>query len=157
VLEGARQLGADGALGLGGGERLPDLAEDLGLADDHRVEPGRDREQVPDGALVVVVVQVPGDVLGVEVGELGEEAPDLDRPAVEPADRRVDLHPVAGGQDDALVDPVLAQQVVERLRPPLRVEREPLEELERSAAEASADDVERHVSDLRRTNPRSEA
>ena len=43
-------------------ERLADLAEDLALADDHRVEPGGDREQVRDRAVVVVHVEVRHDV-----------------------------------------------------------------------------------------------
>jgi hypothetical protein len=49
---------------LGVVERLLHLELDLALADDHRVEPACDREQVRGGALVVVVVGVVDEVLG---------------------------------------------------------------------------------------------
>ena len=49
---------ADGAELLAEPERVAGLAEDLALADGHRVEPGRDLEQVRDRAVVVVDVEV---------------------------------------------------------------------------------------------------
>ena len=49
------------ALGTGPFPCVADLAEDLALADDRRVESGRDREQVRDRGLVVVDVEVAGE------------------------------------------------------------------------------------------------
>ena len=49
---------ADGAALLAEPQRLAGLAEDLALADDHRVEAGGDLEEVGDGAVVVVDVEV---------------------------------------------------------------------------------------------------
>ena len=48
----------DGAELLAQPQRLAGLAEDLALADDHRVEPGGDVEEVGDRAVVVVDVEV---------------------------------------------------------------------------------------------------
>ena len=57
VAERARQQRAGGRLALGRVPRLADLAEDLALADDHRVEAGRDPEEVRDRGVVVVRVE----------------------------------------------------------------------------------------------------
>ncbi len=53
--------GRPGVLGAAQGD--PDLAEDLALADDHRVQPAGHREQVLDGAVLVVHVEVRGELL----------------------------------------------------------------------------------------------
>ena len=45
--------------------RVAHLAEDLALADDHRVEAGRDREEVRDRGVVVVRVEVVGELVGI--------------------------------------------------------------------------------------------
>ena len=53
-----------GAFAHRGLPRLAHLAEDLALADDHRVEAGGDREQVRDRGVVVVRVEQVGEVFG---------------------------------------------------------------------------------------------
>ena len=58
----------DCALVLGELPRLAHLAEDLALADDHRVEAGGHAEEVRDRAVVVVRVQVVGELVGVDAG-----------------------------------------------------------------------------------------
>ena len=58
LLEEGVEGRADGAELLAEAERVAGLAEDLGLADGHRVEAGRDLEEVGDGAVVVVDVEV---------------------------------------------------------------------------------------------------
>jgi hypothetical protein len=93
--------------------RVPQLPEDLRLADHHRVEPGRHPEGVLHRGLVVVHVQVPGQLGGRDPGHLGEHVADVAETAVEAADRRVDLHPVAGGQHHGLADVRLADQLGE--------------------------------------------
>ena len=61
-----------------------DLPEDLALADDHRVETGRDREEVRHRGVVVVRVEVVGEVVGIGTRVRGEELGDV-------ADRGVEV------------------------------------------------------------------
>ena len=86
---------ADGAVLLAEPQRLAGLAEDLALADDHRVEAGGDVEEVGDGALVVVDVEVRHERLGGLAGALDEQPGDVLDAAVEAVDLGVDLEPVA--------------------------------------------------------------
>ena len=58
LLEEHVEGGSDGAELLAHPQRVAGLAEDLALADDHRVEPGGDVEEVGDRAVVVVDVEV---------------------------------------------------------------------------------------------------
>ena len=58
------RLRAGAALGLRDLPRLADLTEDLALADDRRVEAGRDLEQVGDGGVVVLREQVRVQLVG---------------------------------------------------------------------------------------------
>ena len=58
LLEEHVEGGSDGAELLAEPQGLAGLAEDLALADGHRVQPGRDLEQVRDRAVVVVDVEV---------------------------------------------------------------------------------------------------
>ena len=78
------------------GQRLPDLAEDLALADDHRVQAAGHREQVLHGAVLVVHVQVRGQLAERDAGVPGQQLADGRHRAVELADLGVDLDPVAG-------------------------------------------------------------
>ena len=64
LLEQHVEGGADGAELLAEAERLAGLAEDLALADGHGVQAGGDLEEVGDGAVVVVHVEVRQDRLG---------------------------------------------------------------------------------------------
>ena len=61
-------------------QRHADLAEDLALADDHRVQAAGDREQVGDGAVLVVHVEVRRQVVEGDAGVAGEQLGGL-RPA----------------------------------------------------------------------------
>ena len=58
------EAAAGAALGLRDLPRLADLTEDLALADDGRVETGRDLEQVRDGGVVVLREQVRVQLVG---------------------------------------------------------------------------------------------
>ena len=64
LLEQRVQRRADGGGVLADAQRLAGLAEDLALAEHHRVEAGRDVEEVGDGAVVVVHVEVLEHVVG---------------------------------------------------------------------------------------------
>ena len=96
------------ALLLGELPRVAHLAEDLALADDHRVEPGGDAEEVRDRAVVVVRVEVLGEVVGLRRRLLGEEVEDVRHRGVELRAARVDLDAVARGEQHDLGE-VLAQ------------------------------------------------
>ena len=103
--------------------RLPgvaDLAEDLALPEDGRVQPGGHLEQVGGGHLVVVRVQLVGEQLGRGAAPLREEVADLAHGRVEASGVGVDLGAQAGRDDDHLAQVVPAGQVVQRLRPPGR-------------------------------------
>ena len=102
--------GADGADLLAGAERLAGLAEDLALAERHRVEAGGDLEQVRDRAVVVVDVEVRQHRLGALAGPVDEQPGDLLDAAVEAVDVGVDLEPVAGRDDRRLGDVLAARR-----------------------------------------------
>ena len=112
-------------------QRLAGLAEDLALAERHRVEPGDDLEQVRHRAVVVVDVQVRQHRLGALTGPVDEQPGDLLDAAVEPVHVGVDLEPVAGGDHGRLGDVLAGGDVVDQLVHAVRVERDPLEQRDR--------------------------
>ena len=101
---------AGATFALGDLPRLAELAEDLGLADDRRVEPGGDLEQVPHGGVVVLGVQVRVQLVGRDVAEIAQEVTDVGVRAVELLGDGVDLGAVAGAQHDDLADVVAPRQ-----------------------------------------------
>ena len=105
----------DGADLLPGAERVAGLAEDLALADGHRVETGDDLEEVGDGAVVVVHVEVRDHRLGGLAGPLDEQPGHLLDAAVEAVDVGVDLEAVAGRDDRRLGDVLARGDVVDQL------------------------------------------
>ena len=134
------------ALGLCELPCLADLAEDLGSRRDGRVEPGGDLEQVPDGGLVVLAVQVRVELVGREVAELAEEVADVGVGTVEPLGDGVDLGAVARAEHDDLADVVAVGEPVDRLGELVGGERHPLEHAERARAVVDADDDDGHDS-----------
>ena len=102
-----------GAAGvLRGAQPDPDLAEDLALADDHRVQAAGHREQVRHGAVLVVHVEVRGELVEVDAGVPRQQLGDLGDAAVELVDVGVHLDPVAGGQHHRLGGVVAGEHVV---------------------------------------------
>jgi hypothetical protein len=87
---------APGGVGLGRhGIRIPELTQNLCLADHHRVQTGADPKGVAHSLAVVVDVQVRRESPDVEAGSPGEDRTDLRQPAVKRSHRGVDLDPVA--------------------------------------------------------------
>ena len=105
----------DRARGVRGGVGGAQLAEDLRLADHHRVQPGGDGEQVLHGRARVVHVEVLGELGQRQPGVPAEHAGDVGEAAVEGVDDRVDLDAVAGRQHHHLGDVAAAQHLVEQL------------------------------------------
>src|SRR3984957_17899968 len=111
----ARRARGGGAPPRGPAERLPDLAEDLALADDHRVQPARDGEQVLHGAVFVEHVQVRREVGQRDARVPGEQFADRADAAVELVHLGVDFHPVAGGDDEGARHVLGVEHVVPQL------------------------------------------
>ena len=119
--------------------RVPQLAQDLGLADHHRVEPGGHPQRVGRRVDVEVDVQVRGQQADVQPGPLGEHRTDVGQATVEGGDGGVDLDPVAGGEHDGLVDVRLGHEAGQELRGLVPRHGEPLEQLNRGGVVGQAD------------------
>ena len=145
LLEEHVEGGSDGAELLADPQRVAGLAEDLALADDHRVEPGGDVEEVGDRAVVVVDVEVGHQRLGRLTGAVDEQAGDLLDAAVEAVDVGVDLEAVAGRDDGRLGDVLAGGDVGDQLGHAARVEREALEQWTRGGLVGDAHDEDAHA------------
>ena len=108
--------------------------------------PDGDREEVRGRLLVVGDVEVVGEVLGRQEGQLGEEVAHVGVGTVELLGDHVDLGAVARGQHDRLADVLAAGDVVERLAQARLVDGHPLEQVERHGAVVQPDDDDRHAS-----------
>ena len=95
--------------------RAAHLAEDLALADDHRVEAGRHREEVRDRGIVVVRVEVILELLGLGAGVRGEEVADVADRGMEVRAARVDLGAVAGREHHDLEQVLASGEIVQHL------------------------------------------
>ena len=139
--KGVQRL-SDGARALAGPERVAELAEDLRLADRHRVEPGGHREGVGDGAVLEVHVEVSGQLGPVHAADVRERLSDRgDRP-VEGERFRIHLEAVARAEDDRLPDRVGGRDPVrESARGRAR---DSLEQGDRRGAVGQADDEQTH-------------
>src|SRR5690606_8476699 len=123
---------------------LADLAEDLRFADDHRVQPGRHREQVLDRRAGVVDVEVVGQVADLGTGVPGQHPDDLVQPPVEGLRDRVHLHPVAGGEHESFSDLLVVQQLPEDLGQVVGADRNLLQHPHRSAVVRNPDGEQVH-------------
>ena len=91
-----------GLLGLGPLRRPSHLAEDLGLAQDARAQPGGHLEEVHGHGVVEEHRPVSLEDLDRAPGHRRQELLEVGHPFVEPLDHGVELGPQAGGQDDHL-------------------------------------------------------
>ena len=108
-----------------------DLALDLGLADDHRVEPGGDPQQVAGGLGRAQRVEVAEQLGRADLGLAGEHAErrrlGLDRVG----DDQVELGAVAGRDRRRLVDPGGGGQLAQGADGAALGQREPLAQVQR--------------------------
>jgi len=87
-----------------------DLAEDLGLADQHRIEAGRDPEQVVGRLRAEQRVHVRRHVLDVAVAEVAQERFELLDPRLVIFEFRVDFEPPAGREHRRFTDHLVITQ-----------------------------------------------
>ena len=128
---------------LGGLYRLLHLAQDLRLAQHHRIEPARDAKRMRNGFLLRQRVDVLRQRRLGHAMEGFEPLHDrLGFGAIE-----VDLGPVAGRQDRRLLDLWLAEEIAQCGTQRIHLERKALPHLERRGAVVEAEGVQRHGSD----------
>ena len=126
-------------------QRVTGLAEDLGLADGHRVEPGGDLEEVGHRAVVVVDVEVGQEVLGGASRALDEQPGQLLDAAVEAVDVGVDLQAVAGGDDGGLRHVLAGGHVARELGGALAVDGDALQQRHGCGPVGDADHEHAHA------------
>src|SRR5690606_33166629 len=134
ALNAAREDAADGPGLLGAAEGLLDLAEDLRLADDHRVEAGADAKEVANRREAAILVEVAVDTRLA----LAQKGPRRGGPFLT-ANRGVDLQPVAGGDDHRLRDARPGAKLVQRLLETLGSDRHPFPDRDRRGVVRDAD------------------
>ncbi len=93
------KLTADGAAGAGDGKGFLDLAEDLRLTDDHGIKAGGNAEEMADGLLVVMLIDMRREQRRVEAEVAMQESSEV---SLRRLDGSEQLHAVAGGDDHAL-------------------------------------------------------
>ena len=134
LLHQAAHDGADTARFLTFAQAVAHLAEDLALSDGERVEAGRDVEQVRDGALVEVDVEVVAQVGHRHAGDVGEGVAEFGDGTVERRGVGVDLDAVARRQHDGLGEVLALAEALAQVGLALGVERGLLEHGERGRA-----------------------
>jgi hypothetical protein len=120
------------------------LTDNLGLAENRGVETCRHLEEMGHRSLVMLAVEVRGDVAGGETARLAEEITDVLVGAVEALGYRVHLGAVARGQHHDLTDVVSHDEAVQRLRHRTVGDGDPLEQLHRRRAVVHPDDDDGH-------------
>jgi hypothetical protein len=93
---------------------LLDLPKNLRLAEDHRVQPARDGEDVPRGMQPFVHVQMALENDGIEPALLGQEEPELEGDGHPVFGTRQDLDPVARGEDQGFLRRAGREQPLQR-------------------------------------------
>ena len=125
---------------LGGLYRLLHLAQDLRLAQHHRIEPARDAERMRDGFLLRQGIDILRQRhLGLAMEGFEPLHDRLGRGAIE-----VDLGPVAGREDRRFLDLRLAEEIAQCGTQRIDLERKALPHLERRGAVVEAKCVQRH-------------
>ena len=140
ALEQAVEHQAEAAGGLGVPHGLLHLAEDLRLAQHHRIEAARDAKRVGDRLFARQRVDVRRQRILRDAVEVLEPA--HDRLRLRPV--HIDLGPVAGRQDRGFLDPGPRQEVAQRVAERVGRERDLLPHVERCGLVVEAEGVERH-------------
>ena len=125
------------------------LAEYLALAEHCRIESRRDLEQVSDGSVVVLAVEVGVQFVGVEPAEIAEEVADVGVRVVEAFSDDVDLGAVARAQHDRFANALASNQTGDRLALFVGSNAQTLEERQCASAMVDTDHHDRHGRRLR--------
>ncbi len=112
VLEQPAQRPPDGTRAAGGAEGVLDLAEDLRLAEDQRIQAARHAQDVAHALVVFMDVGVRADGVGLQPVEVAQPDDQLFR--IETVQSAVEFGAVAGRDDGGLTDGRTGQQVFER-------------------------------------------
>ncbi len=152
LLEQLVQQPARGVLVLRVRQRRLDLPEDLALAHHHRVQAAGHGEQMGDGPVLEVHVQVRLELLQGNAAVPGEQRGQLRDPAVEAVHLGVQLDPVARGEHRGLGDGRAlhdgahrAHRVPQQLAAGVLLERGAFQEADGRAAVAESDHDQRHA------------
>ena len=121
-----------------------DLSEDLRLADDERVEPARDAEQVPRGVEIDEVLHVRRDFGRRHLVEVADEPGHVVTRALRVVAGGVDLGAVARRDDDRFARRSALGERDERLAYAPHVEVDALAQFDRSGPMADSDDDQLH-------------
>ena len=124
----------------GGAHGVLDLAEDLRLAEHHRIETGGDAERVTHGLLARQRAQMRLQVVGVDAVIVGQPLERLRRIAR----RAIQLGAVAGGQDRGFARRPRLEQLGERILQLLGAERHALADGERRGFMVETEGEELH-------------
>ena len=150
-LEQRLQAGGGGAVAAGGGQRAADLALDLPLPDDHRVEPAGDGEQVrggvgpgPDPQVRVDLRRGVARAVGDGVRCRGARGRGVRRVV----DLQVQLEPVARRQDDGTGHVPVGRRAHELGRDGVDVRRETFQHLEVEVVVTGGEGQQHHVPEL---------
>ncbi|SCF85846.1 hypothetical protein GA0115254_119884 [Streptomyces sp. Ncost-T10-10d] len=145
LLEQVVQQPAGGVQLLPQRQRVLDLAEDLALADDHRVQPAGHREEVVDSPVLVVHIEIRSELVQPDTAVLGEERGQLGDARVELVHVGVQLDAVAGGQHGSLGRGLRGEGVLEELGLRLGSQRGPLQHGDGGTAVAQPYDKKTHA------------
>ena len=145
VAEQQVELRTGGLLSLGLLPGMPDLTEDLGLADDCGVHTGGDTEQMLDGLRTVIHIEVIGDLLRRGEGEISEEGAQIRVGRMELLSHHVDLGAIAGGQHHCFADVLVRNHIVQCLRQSGIVDGDALKQRQRNSSVVQPENDYRHV------------
>ena len=138
------QRASHGAGLLGAGVRGAKLTKNLRLAYDHRVEPSGHREQMLHTGRGVVHVEVFGQVVEPHRGLVRQYIADIGQSVMKSCHHRVDLDPVASGQQQCFCDVLTLKQLVQDLACVRTGHRDSLQHLHRCAAVGQPHDQQTH-------------
>ena len=134
-------MSADRADGAGGGVGFLDLAENLGFADNHRIQARGHAEEVADRVFLAEFVEMRVEFVGGEVKVVVQESAQVGVAVGGVGD---DLHAIAGGDDHALFDSGIGVEIAAGIGQARLRDRQALAHFERRALVIHANELESH-------------
>jgi hypothetical protein len=135
ALEEAIEDGAGGAVFVGDAVGFSDLAEDFGFAEEKRIEPGGNAEEMANSGAVVMVIEDAVEGVGANGMEFAEEGREAGGALVRGFRRdAVDFAAIAGGEDQGFFEEAAGTELVGGAASLLGGEGDALAELEGGGA-----------------------